>query len=116
MAGCIPACQPGIGIPPHPSSNYYFTSWGGGPIHSTFATLNYVAGLEEVVVADSTLFRSDQHFQQRAAQDVVAALMVADQKAACLENPRVLGPEGGGGVEQFPLRGTSNISLTRGAA
>ena len=47
-----------------------------------------------MVVADTSLFRSAQNFKHRAAHGVVVALMASEGKAACAENPRVLGPEG----------------------
>ena len=71
-------------------------------IQPAFASLNFVAELEEMVVADNSLFQSDQQLQQRAAQGVVAALMASDEKAAGEENPRVLGPEGEGGSGPVP--------------
>ena len=77
---------------------------GGGPSHPAFATLNYVAELEEMVVADASLFRSTQNLHQQAAHDVVAALMASDEKAACAENPRVLGLEGEGGSGTVPFQ------------
>ena len=55
-----------------------------------------------MVVADASLFRSGQKFHQQAAQGVVAALMASDEKVACAENPRVLGPEGEGGSRTVP--------------
>ena len=64
--------------------------------------MNYVAELGEMVVADSSLFHSGQNLHQQAAHGVVAALMPSDEKAACAENPRVLGPEGEGGSGAVP--------------
>ena len=61
-----------------------------------------MAELEEMVVADASLFRSSQNLHQQAAHDVVAALMASDEKVACAENPRVLGPEGEGGSGAVP--------------
>ena len=61
-----------------------------------------MAELEEMVVADTSFFRSAQNFQQRAAHGVVAALMASDEKDACAKNPRVLGPEGEGGSGPVP--------------
>ena len=55
-----------------------------------------------MVVADASLFRSDQNFQQRAAQEVVAQLLASGEKAACPKNPRVLGPKGEGGSGPVP--------------
>ena len=73
MAGCILACQSGIGSPPHPSRGYPSPGWGGGTVHPAFATLTYVAELEEMVISDTSLFCSAQNFQQQAAHGVVAA-------------------------------------------
>ena len=61
-----------------------------------------MAELTEMVTADPSLFRSPPTLQQQAAQGVVASLMALEEKAACLENPRVLGPEGEGGSGPFP--------------
>ena len=69
-----------------------------------------------MVVADASLFRSCQNLHQQAAHGVMVAMMASDEKVACAANPRVLGPEGEGGVEQFPLRGTSSRSSAWGAA
>ena len=55
-----------------------------------------------MVVVDASLFRLGQNFHQQAAHGVVAALMASDEKAACAENPRVLGPEGEGGSGPVP--------------
>ena len=55
-----------------------------------------------MVTADPSLFHSPPTVQQRAAQGVVVALLASVEEAACLENPRVLGPEGEGGSGPFP--------------
>ena len=88
--------------PHHLSCGCPSSSQGGGAVHPAFATLNYVAELEEMVVADASLFRSRQNFHQHAAHGVVVAMMASDEKAACAENPRVLGPEGEGGNGPVP--------------
>ena len=75
--------------PPHPCCGCPSSSRGGGASHPAFATLNYVAELEEMVVADASLFRSTQNLHQQAAHGVVAALIASDEKVACAENPRV---------------------------
>ena len=59
---------------------------GEGPIPPAFAALHYVAELEEMVVADTSFFRSDQNFQQRAAHGVVAALMASYVMARYVES------------------------------
>ena len=61
-----------------------------------------MAELEDMVVADASLFRSTQNLHQQAAHDVVAALMASDEKDACAKNPRVLGSEGEGGSGTVP--------------
>ena len=68
-----------------------------------------------MVVADTSLFRSNQHFQQRAAQDVVAALLASDEKVACAENPRVLGLEGEGGSGPVPPQRDKQLKFNLGS-
>ena len=71
-------------------------------MQATFASLNYVPDLGEMVTADPSLFQSPGGLQQRTAQAVVTQLPASLQKYDPLENSRALGPEGEGGGGAIP--------------
>ena len=63
--------------------------------------------MREMVTADDYLFHSHSGLQRHAAMGVVNALLATEDPGGSTQNPRVLAPEGEGGVHQVPLSATS---------
>ena len=71
-------------------------------MHPTYASINYVAELREMVAAEPSMFQTPRGLQRKAAQVVVAALLASEEKYGSPQNPRVLEPEAEGGRVRGP--------------
>lgn len=85
LARCIPICEPGIEITPHPRWWGQTLNLGGGEVHLAFNSLNYLPDFKEMLVADPILFQLSGSLHRTTAESVVTALLASEPEGGSLK-------------------------------